>query len=118
VVDEPASCLLGHAYLPLSLGITWAFSHLARMAFRDIRAALSRINAELQEVTAGISVIQGLGRETHFQTRFRCASRDFLKRTLKQINLFGSFMPLTELLNTSAIAVILLWAAGPCWPER
>ena len=104
---NPGLALKVSVFLPLCFLITWAFSRLARDAFRAIRSQLARINGELQEVIGGISVIQAYGRQKDFTHTFNALSHEFLRRCLRQINLFAAFMPLTELLGSLAIALIL-----------
>jgi len=103
--------LIMSIYVPLAVLLTSVFSRLAREKFRAIRSQLSRLNSYIQESVSGISIIQLFGRqETSFQ-RFDKLSSEYLNRTLSQIRLFGAFMPLTELLSSTAIALIL-WYGG------
>jgi ATP-binding cassette subfamily B multidrug efflux pump len=103
--------LIMSIYVPLAVILTSIFSRLAREQFRAIRSQLSRLNSYIQESVSGISIIQLFGRQkTSFQ-RFDKLSSEYLSRTLNQIRLFGAFMPLTELLSSTAIALIL-WYGG------
>jgi len=98
-------------FVPLSLFITVIFAKLAREKFRAIRSQLSRLNSYIQESVSGITIIQLFGRQSAFIATFSGLSREYLYRTLSQIRLFAAFMPLTELLSSTAIALIL-WYGG------
>ena len=98
-------------FVPLSLLVTVIFAKLAREKFRAIRSQLSRINSFIQESVSGITIIQLFGRQSYATNNFSALSREYLKRTLNQIRLFAAFMPLTELLSSTAIALIL-WYGG------
>ena len=98
-------------FVPLSLLITVIFAKLAREKFRAIRSQLSRLNSFIQESVSGITIIQLFGRQRTSRDHFSALSREYLQRTLKQIRLFAAFMPLTELLSSTAIALIL-WYGG------
>lgn len=98
-------------FVPLSLVITIVFARLAREKFRAIRSQLSRLNSYIQESVSGISIVQLFGRQQATSNHFTELSREYLRRTLAQIRLFGTFMPLTELLSSTAIALIL-WYGG------
>jgi ATP-binding cassette subfamily B protein len=103
--------LIMSLFVPLALVLTVVFSQLAREKFRAIRSQLSKLNSFIQESVSGISIIQLFNRQDHTFGLFRELSREYLNRTLKQIRLFGAFMPLTELLSSTAIALIL-WYGG------
>ncbi len=98
-------------FVPLSLVVTVVFAKLAREKFRDIRSQLSRINSFIQESVSGITIIQLFGRQAAAKSHFSDLSQEYLQRTLKQIRLFAAFMPLTELLSSTAIGLIL-WYGG------
>ena len=98
-------------YVPLSFLVTVLFARLAREKFRAIRSQLSRINTYVQEAVSGITIIQLFGRQQSIKNQFSGLSREYLERTLSQIKLFAAFMPLTELMSSSAIALIL-WYGG------
>ena len=103
--------LLMMIFVPLSLVVTVVFARLAREKFRDIRSQLSRINSFIQEAVSGITIIQLFGRQAAIKGHFSALSQEYLQRTLRQIRLFAAFMPLTELLSSTAIGVIL-WYGG------
>ena len=98
-------------FAPLSLIITVFFARLAREKFRAIRSQLSKLNTYVQEAVSGISIIQLFGRQQQSNNRFKDLSMEYLQRSLSQIRLFSVFMPLTELLSSAAIALIL-WYGG------
>jgi ATP-binding cassette subfamily B protein len=99
-------------FLPLSLAVTLLFSRLARDRFRAIRSQLAVLNAFLQETVSAVTVLQLFGRQQESLTRFKDLNREYLQRTLRQIRLFGTFMPLTEFLGALAMATILWYGGG------
>ena len=101
--------LVMSVFVPLALILTLVFSRLAREKFRAIRSQLSRINSFVQESVSGIPIIQLFGRQQYWQKKFDVLSGEYLDRTLKQIRLFAAFMPLTELMSWTAVALILLY---------
>jgi len=104
-------------FIPIALLLTVVFARLAREKFRAIRSQLSRLNSYIQEAVSGITIIQLFGRQRRAAERFADLSEEYLARTLSQIRLFGAFMPLTELLSSTAIALIL-WYGGAQVIER
>lgn len=110
MINIPLALIMS-IFVPLAVMLTITFSRLAREKFRAIRSQLSRLNSYIQESVSGISIIQLFGRQKRAFERFDELSSEYLKRTLSQIRLFGAFMPLTELLSSTAIALIL-WYGG------
>ncbi len=98
-------------FVPLAIILTYFFSKLARNIFRDIRRQLSRLNSFIQETVSGISLVQIFGQRRRLEEDFARLNNSYLNKTLRQIKLFGTFMPLTELMSSLAIAIIL-WYGG------
>ena len=104
--------LLMTLLLPLILAATLWFSKMARYAFREIRTNLARINAYLQEAVSGISLIQLFQREKDTEDNFVKLNRSYFKATLHQIKIFGVFMPLLDVLASTATGIIIWYGGG------
>lgn len=103
--------LMMSIFVPVSLVITVVFARLAREKFRAIRTQLARINSFLSEAISGISILQLFNRQERTRTQFEELNTGYLHRTLAQIRLFGTFMPITEFMGSAAVALIL-WYGG------
>ena len=99
-------------FVPLAAMVTILFSKLARNHFRAIRKQLSKVNAFVQETVSGITLVQLFGRSNDLKNDFSKLNDDYLTKTLRQIRLFGAFMPITELMSSLAIALILWYGGG------
>jgi ATP-binding cassette subfamily B protein len=104
--------------VPVIILNTMLFSRLARLAFRDIRTQLARINAFLQEAISGISIIQLYAREKDSLRRFSALNETFLERSFYQIKIFALFMPLLEVLSAVAVALIIWYGGGQIIQEQ
>ena len=98
--------------LPVMVVISIWFGRLARDAFRQIRTSLASINAFLQEALSGIVIIQLFLREKDTYQRFSRLNQDYADKTLYQIKIFGIFMPLIEVMNSAALALIIWYGGG------
>ena len=105
-------------FVPISLTLTILFARLAREKFRAIRSQLVLINSFLSESISGISILQLFGRQNKSRDEFEDLSHGYLHRTLSQIRLFGTFMPITEFMSSAAIAIILWYGGGEILQER
>ncbi|MFW2366553.1 MAG: ABC transporter ATP-binding protein [Desulforhopalus sp.] len=115
---SPRLALVMSIFVPLALIITILFSRLARERFRAIRTQLAKLNSFLSETLSGIAIIQLFGRQDDNQKAFEKLSKGYLTRTLSQIKLFGTFMPLTEFMSSAAIALILWYGGGEVLQNR
>ncbi len=98
--------------VPVIIFNTILFSRLARLAFRDIRTQLARINSFLQEALSGISIIQLFSREKDSLRRFGELNETYLAKSFYQIKIFALFMPMLELLSAVAVALIIWYGGG------
>ncbi len=99
-------------FLPLSLGLTLLFSRLARERFRAIRSQLAALNSFLQESISALTIVQLFGQEQLSRDKFCGLNAHYFQLTLRQIRLFGTFLPLTEFLGALAMAIILWYGGG------
>ena len=97
--------------LPVILVATIWFSRLARNVFREIRTDLAKINAYLQEAISGISLIQLFQREKETERNFVSINQNYFQSTMHQIKVFGVFMPLLDILASTATGIII-WYGG------
>jgi len=99
------------ALAPVTGLVTWLFSGKARDAFRAIRTRLAAINAFLQETLGGVHLLQVFGRVEDTENDFRRRSREFREAAMRQVVLFGFYLPLIEMIGAIAI-VLIVWHGG------
>jgi len=110
--------LLMTIFVPASALVTILFARLARVCFREIRSQLVRLNSFLQEAISGMSILQLYSRQTRSRRDFEELSEGYLQRTMSQIRLFGTFMPITEFMSSLATALILWYGGGEIIQSR
>lgn len=98
-------------FIPIIVGNTIWFSRLARDVFREIRVRLAKVNGFLQEMLSGMSIVQIFGRQKRTEHDYTHLNQEYYDSTLRQITIFGIFMPLIEVLATISIALII-WHGG------
>ena len=99
-------------FIPLAMVMTLVFSRFAREQFRAIRSQMARINSFLAESLAGVGVIQSFGGQERSSRTHSDLTQGYLLRSFGQIKVFGAFMPLTELMSSAAIALIIWYGGG------
>jgi len=103
--------LVSFVILPLIFGLTLLFSHLAREAFRELRAKVAKMNAFIQERLTGMKIIQLFAREDFQIQSFARINHENYLAGMKQIRVFAVFMPIMELFSAFAVALII-WHGG------
>jgi len=95
----------------LAAGV-WAFRRMLRGAFRRVRAAVSRLNATLQENIGGARVVQLLGIEEDRRGRFRRDNDEFLSASLFSTRTHAVFAPVISLTSALALALVFWYGGG------
>jgi len=97
--------------LPIIFLTTAYFRHLARDVFRALRVKIAEINTRLQESIDGIRIIQLFLKEAKSYERFRKLNHENYRLEIRQINIFGVFMPAIEVLSSVSTALVV-WYGG------
>src|SRR5258705_2939459 len=111
VVIDWRLALAAFAVIPLVYLTSHLFQSRVRIAYRDIRTRLARINAYLQERITGIRVVQLFGREAGETQRFATLNRAHLDANLRSITIYALYFPAIEFLTSVALAVLLVAGA-------
>ena len=99
------------AVIPLVYLTSHLFQSRVRIAYRDIRARLARINAYLQERLTGMRIVQLFGRESSETARFGSLNQGHLDANLRSITIYALYFPAIEFLTSLALAILLVVGA-------
>ncbi len=99
------------AVLPVVFIAANIYRNKARMAYRNVRLALARINAFLAENISGMRVVQTFQRQSAQEEKFRSANGAYRDAGIREIRLFAIFRPFMDFLYTGMVAV-LVWFGG------
>jgi len=108
---HPLLALATLSPLPLMVVLTYFFRNHVREANRQIRTAIARINAFLQEHISGMAVVQLFNREQKSRDQFRELNRIYMEAYKDAIDAYAYFMPGVEFLSMAGIA-LLYWVGG------
>jgi ATP-binding cassette subfamily B protein len=99
----------------LAVGVQW-FRVRSRVAFGKVRVALSTMNATLQELLSGMSIIQLFAQGPRVRARFEEENKAYMLANRKAIALDAGVFSFVDAVATIAIAVAL--AAGGVLAEH
>jgi ATP-binding cassette subfamily B protein len=111
IVTDWRLALASFAVIPLVYLTSHLFQSRVRVAYREIRTRLARINAYLQERITGIRVVQLFGREAGETERFATLNKAHLDANLRSITIYALYFPAIEFLTALALAVVLVAGA-------
>jgi ATP-binding cassette subfamily B multidrug efflux pump len=111
VVIDWRLALAAFAVIPLVYLTSHLFQKRVRVAYREIRTRLARINAYLQERLTGMRVVQLFGREQGETERFAALNRAHRDANLRSITIYALYFPAIEFLTSLALAILLVAGA-------
>jgi len=103
--------LVTFAIMPLMLVASWYFRNRVREAYREVRAAVARLNAFLQENVSGMRLVQLFVREKANEGAFRRIAGGHRDAQLRGVRYDSIFSAVAELMGSVTLAAIV-WAGG------
>ena len=106
---SPELTLACCAVVPLVVGVSVWFRKRVRESFREVRVAVAKINAFLQEHLSGITVVQLFNHEPASAREFDAANGEHRAAYYRAIRAHAYFYPIIEWLGVLAVAVVLVY---------
>src|SRR5579884_2556455 len=101
--------LLSFIVLPIMIAIAAFWQRYAQRSFRRTRAAISMVNATLQENISGMRVIQSLAREERNRAEFDELNAYNRDTNVEASKIAALILPLVEVVAAMAIAITILY---------
>jgi len=106
---SPKLTLLMLAVLPMIFAVTVLFRRSVAASNRQIRVAVAKINAFLQEHVNGVAVLQLFNREARATADFERVNREHMLAYRDAINAYGWFYPAIEFMSMLTLAALLAY---------
>jgi ABC-type multidrug transport system fused ATPase/permease subunit len=101
--------LLSFLVLPVMFAIAAYWQRFAQQSFRRTRAAISMVNARLQENISGMRVIQSMAREDRIRSDFDELNSYNRDTNLESSRVAALILPLVEVVAAVAIALVVFF---------
>jgi ABC-type multidrug transport system fused ATPase/permease subunit len=108
LMDVPLA-LLSFTVLPIMFVIAAFWQRFAQRSFRRTRAAISMVNARLQENISGMRVIQSMAREDRVRSEFDELNGYNRDTNLEASHISALVLPLVEVVAALAIALVVFF---------
>ena len=111
VLLNPELSVVAFSVLPLIFIVTLVFRVKVRQTYRDVRTALARMNANLQENLTGMTTAHVMNREARQYEGFERTNAAHRDANVRSIFYYAIFFPAVELIGALATALIV-WYGG------
>jgi ATP-binding cassette subfamily B multidrug efflux pump len=96
---------------PVIVLAAWRFRNRVRVAYREVRKQIARLNAYLQESISGMRIIQVFVQERKANAHFAEINKLKYSADMKRLLTFAVFRPLMSFLSSFAVALVI-WYGG------
>lgn len=97
--------------LPLLIISTYVFKEKIKVAFNDVRNAVSNLNSFLQEHITGMNIVQIFNREKREYDKFKDINRQHRKAHVRSVLYYSIYFPVAEIIQAIGIGLVVWYGA-------
>lgn len=103
--------LVSLSTIPLMLLATYIFKEKIKVAFNDVRNAVSNLNSFVQEHITGMSIVQIFGSEKREFEKFKAINQEHKDSNLKSVLYYSVYFPVAEIIAAMGIGLLVWYGA-------
>lgn len=103
--------LFSLAPIPVLIFATNVFKNYIKRAFQDVRNAVAKLNAFVQEHITGMNIVQIFNQEERELEKFREINAQHMQAFIRTVWANSIFFPVVEILSAVSIALLVWWGA-------
>jgi len=103
--------LVSLSTIPLMVLSTYVFKEKIKVAFNDVRNAVSNLNAFVQEHITGMSIVQAFGSEKKEFEKFKEINRDHRDSNLRSVLYYSIYFPVAEIIAAMGTGLLVWYGA-------
>jgi ATP-binding cassette subfamily B protein len=103
--------LLSLSTIPLLLVSTYIFKEKIKVAFNDVRNAVSNLNTFVQEHITGMNIVQIFGAEDREYQKFRAINEEHKHANLRSVLYYAIYYPVAEIIAAAGIGLLVWYGA-------
>lgn len=103
--------LISLSMLPILLISTYVFKEKIKVAFNDVRNAVSNLNAFVQEHITGMGIVQIFGAEDREYQKFKEINNEHKRANLKSVLYYSVYFPVAEIISAAGIGLLVWYGA-------
>ena len=97
------------AIMPVVSILVKKFGAVIHRRFEAIQAKMSDVSALVQENLSGLRVVKAYTQEAHEQEKFEQENREYLRRNIELVKVWGAFYPLLAVFIGLGSVIVLWW---------
>lgn len=110
--------LISLAAFPLLILATYFFKESVNKSFHQVRNAVAKLNAFVQEHIAGMYVVQVFAAEKREQEKFTEINKDHRDANIKAIFAYSVFFPIVEIILAISMGLLVWYGASQMLGEK
>lgn len=103
--------LISLSTLPLLLLSTYVFKEKIKVAFNEVRNAVSNLNSFVQEHITGMSIVQIFNAEEREFKKFDEINKEHRRSNLKSVLYYSVYFPVAEIIQAMGIGLLVWFGA-------
>lgn len=103
--------LVSLSTIPLMLLSTYVFKEKIKVAFNDVRNAVSNLNAFVQEHITGMNIVQIFGSEKREYQKFVEINKEHRDANLRSVLYYSIYYPVAEIISAMGIGILMWYGA-------
>jgi ATP-binding cassette subfamily B protein len=103
--------LVSLSTIPLMLLSTYVFKEKIKVAFNDVRNAVSNLNAFVQEHITGMNVVQIFGSEKREFEKFNAINKEHRDANLRSVLYYSVYFPVAEIIAAMGTGLLVWYGA-------
>lgn len=104
--------LVSLAVFPVLIIATYFFKESVNKSFHQVRNAVSKLNAFVQEHITGMYVVQVFAAEEREVKKFRAINKDHRDANIRAIFAYSVFFPVVEIILAISMGMLVWWGAS------
>lgn len=103
--------LVSLSSIPLMILATYVFKEKIKVAFNDVRNAVSNLNSFVQEHLTGMYIVQIFGNEKREFEKFREINKEHRDANLRSVLYYSVYFPVAEIIAAMGIGLLVWYGA-------
>ncbi|MCH6198149.1 ABC transporter ATP-binding protein/permease [Aquiflexum sp. LQ15W] len=103
--------LVSLSTLPLLIISTYIFKEKIKVAFNDVRNAVSNLNSFLQEHITGMNIVQIFNREKREYEKFKDINKEHRIAHVKSVLYYSIYYPVAEIIQAIGTGIVVWYGA-------
>lgn len=104
--------LVSLSLLPVLLFATYIFKEKVKVAFNEVRTAVSNLNSFVQEHITGMNIVQIFNSEKREMEKFKEINEEHRKANVRSVLYYAVYFPVAEVIQAAGIGLIIWYGGG------